>query len=357
LIDATTGLIYIGNGQYYDPETGRFLTRGVNPNSTNPYVPWNPSGGILVPIGLASVYYSRRKKRSKAMDRLVLFVFALLMMMNLACCHTPTTTPESTTEPDTTASTQGTAGPGNETPAIATGTPESPTETLTTPDPCADGNCTPTQTPTPSYSGQAAADWAKGNLDAEHLPSWLGTDCTNFVSQALHYGGHLQTDDVWKPYIQGTKCNPDTKDSDPDCPWIQTEDLHKYLLAKLGFTQKAHFAPFANNDTGDDKDYLLLRHNSTWEEFVSNSIQPGDLVFYHDMNYCCWNHVAIVIDGKGHTNDVLSSQNDGTTMQEPYIAEHDGPPRLTNPKDLADGIRTMGDTKNPHIGEVSILSR
>ena len=31
LIDATTGLIYIGNGQYYDPETGRFLTRGVNP--------------------------------------------------------------------------------------------------------------------------------------------------------------------------------------------------------------------------------------------------------------------------------------------------------------------------------------
>ncbi len=39
LIDATTGLIYIGNGQYYDPETGRFLTRGVNPNSTNPYVP------------------------------------------------------------------------------------------------------------------------------------------------------------------------------------------------------------------------------------------------------------------------------------------------------------------------------
>jgi len=27
-VDAATGLIYIGDGQYYDPATGRFLTRG-----------------------------------------------------------------------------------------------------------------------------------------------------------------------------------------------------------------------------------------------------------------------------------------------------------------------------------------
>ena len=26
VLDATTGLIYVGNGQYYDPATGRFLT-------------------------------------------------------------------------------------------------------------------------------------------------------------------------------------------------------------------------------------------------------------------------------------------------------------------------------------------
>jgi hypothetical protein len=54
VLDATTGLLYVGNGQYYtctalrsvqcrcDPSTGRFLTRNVNPNSANPYVPWNP---------------------------------------------------------------------------------------------------------------------------------------------------------------------------------------------------------------------------------------------------------------------------------------------------------------------------
>ena len=27
-MDAATGLLYVGNGQYYDPATGRFLTHG-----------------------------------------------------------------------------------------------------------------------------------------------------------------------------------------------------------------------------------------------------------------------------------------------------------------------------------------
>ncbi|MFH2102932.1 MAG: hypothetical protein ABIJ39_06205, partial [Chloroflexota bacterium] len=39
LMDAATGLLYVGNGQYYDPATGRFLTREVQPENTNPYVP------------------------------------------------------------------------------------------------------------------------------------------------------------------------------------------------------------------------------------------------------------------------------------------------------------------------------
>jgi RHS repeat-associated protein len=39
VLDAATGLVYVGNGQYYDPATGRFLSRGVNPAAPNPYVP------------------------------------------------------------------------------------------------------------------------------------------------------------------------------------------------------------------------------------------------------------------------------------------------------------------------------
>jgi hypothetical protein len=61
LIDATIGLIYIGNGQYYDPETGCFLTRRVNPNSTNPYVPWNPSGLLIGSLGLVMMFYCSKR--------------------------------------------------------------------------------------------------------------------------------------------------------------------------------------------------------------------------------------------------------------------------------------------------------
>ena len=56
LLDMNTGLIYVGNGQYYDPETGRFLTRGVQSHSANPYVPWNPVGAIFVPLSLLSLF-------------------------------------------------------------------------------------------------------------------------------------------------------------------------------------------------------------------------------------------------------------------------------------------------------------
>lgn len=55
VLDAATGLLYVGDGQYYDPSTGRFLTRDVYPNSPNPYVPWNPIGAIIGPLGLMLV--------------------------------------------------------------------------------------------------------------------------------------------------------------------------------------------------------------------------------------------------------------------------------------------------------------
>ena len=35
-VDAATGLIYVGDGQYYDPTTGRFLTREAQPGKLKP---------------------------------------------------------------------------------------------------------------------------------------------------------------------------------------------------------------------------------------------------------------------------------------------------------------------------------
>lgn len=89
VLDATTGLLYVGNGQYYDPATGRFLTRDVYPNNSNPYVPWNPIGALLGPLALVSLFYTRRKKVSKTGTFLVLLLVLGGVGMTLAACGAP----------------------------------------------------------------------------------------------------------------------------------------------------------------------------------------------------------------------------------------------------------------------------
>lgn len=91
LMDSATGLLYVGNGQYYDPATGRFLTRDVNPNSPNPYVPWgDPTGALFAPLALVGLIYGRKRKKSK-FDYfvIVLFVVAGVGMGLSACAPQP----------------------------------------------------------------------------------------------------------------------------------------------------------------------------------------------------------------------------------------------------------------------------
>jgi hypothetical protein len=87
LMDASTGLLYVGNGQYYDPETGRFLTRDAKPDQSNPYVPWDPTGALLLPLGLLSAVYSRRKKGNKWGVLLAVLVFAAIGWMSISACE------------------------------------------------------------------------------------------------------------------------------------------------------------------------------------------------------------------------------------------------------------------------------
>ena len=63
MLDAATGLIYLGNGQYWDPETGRFLTRKALPGKTNPYVPWggDPTGFLMGPLALLALWRWRKR--------------------------------------------------------------------------------------------------------------------------------------------------------------------------------------------------------------------------------------------------------------------------------------------------------
>jgi len=86
-VDAATGLIYVGDGQYYDPATGRFLTRGMNSNGSNPYVPWNATGAIIGPLGLLAVLYSRKKKPGKWAAWLMLVLVVMSVGMSLTACN------------------------------------------------------------------------------------------------------------------------------------------------------------------------------------------------------------------------------------------------------------------------------
>jgi len=45
--------------------TGRFLTRDAKPGQSNPYIPYDPIGALVAPLGLLSLYYSRKKNPGK----------------------------------------------------------------------------------------------------------------------------------------------------------------------------------------------------------------------------------------------------------------------------------------------------
>jgi RHS repeat-associated protein len=91
IMDAATGLIYVGNGQYYDPATGRFLTRDARPNQNNPYTPIDPTGAMLGPLALLALAYGRKKSRGKWDMLAILLVLSLSLGVALAACGKPGT--------------------------------------------------------------------------------------------------------------------------------------------------------------------------------------------------------------------------------------------------------------------------
>lgn len=119
-MDAATGLLYMGNGQYYDPATGRFLTREARSDNTNPYIPWggDPSGGLLAPLALIVIVRSRKRRKSdKAYYLAILLLAVLIVGVSLTACGptvpSPTPTPPSTptTPPISTPTSTSTATP------------------------------------------------------------------------------------------------------------------------------------------------------------------------------------------------------------------------------------------------------
>ena len=294
VLDATTGLLYVGNGQYYDPETGRFLTRDVYPNNPNPYVPWNPIGAILGPLGLISLVASRRKKGGKANPYLLMFVMLVVLPVGvgLACSeeYTPTQTESGqppivvTPGPTTFPSAPGSAVPPIETPTIPCLTP-------------LENVPSPTLTPTPvSYNGEVIPGWGcPANDDicradrAERVLDWIKNSNT-------WWGDHKDPDPkdlaTWLlEHEGGSLRNSQTKQYEPNGDkWLQGIHVmvgqfsHLFGDGNITPEELSTFTAFFNPNRGDTFDsddwrQLTTRPASFWRDDVNKYWASG--LVYH----------------------------------------------------------------------------
>jgi len=88
LLDAATGLIYFGNGLYYDPFTGRFLTPGGG--GQNPYVPSgrsDPLGAMLGTTALLALFARRRRRNNKSDGWWLALIVLIGMSAGLVACE------------------------------------------------------------------------------------------------------------------------------------------------------------------------------------------------------------------------------------------------------------------------------
>jgi RHS repeat-associated protein len=302
LLDAATGLLYVGNGQYYDPSTGRFLTRDVYPNSPNPYVPWNPIGAILGPLALVSLIYTRKKKGSKTGTFLVLLLLVGSAGMILAACGpvmTPTApapTPVSTSTPDDSAPavTPSASPPWGPATVIATLLIATTSPVATPTPPCTP---TPTLTSTPvSYNGEVIPGWGcPANDDicrADRVKKVLGW----IRNSNTWWGDHKDPDPkdlaTWLlEHEGGSLRNPQTKQYEPNGDkWLRgihvMVGLFSHLFGDGSITPEelSTFTAFFNpnrKDTFDSDDWhqLTTRPASYWRDDVER-YWAGGLVYH-----------------------------------------------------------------------------
>jgi RHS repeat-associated protein len=179
LMDTSTGLLYMGSGQYYDPQTGRFLSRNAKPDQTNPYVPWggNPTGALFTPLALLFMFYSRRKKRGTLDMIIILVVLGVSLSMSLTACGSnngPTTTIVNTP-----------TGPATVT---VTPTPTGATVAITAPPPAGSPVGTPSTTCTITLTSNNLYNQAVHLLGFVpiNLDQWSDAELTELINWLNH---------------------------------------------------------------------------------------------------------------------------------------------------------------------------
>ncbi len=295
IMDTATGLLYVGNSQYYDPETGRFLTRDARPGQNNPYTPVDPTGGLLVPLMLLSLVYARKKSRGKWDTLVILLVLGVSVGMSLAACGSPGTPKPETlnlhiTVTPTATKVQATTGAGQDLGTHATST-EFPADSPTL---CVELTVTLTRTPTPGLTqptrpvglGPAYDDvWMTySNLwNKQDEEAWWWKDGNvrrftplDFMDRLLQFelqGAKHGYSDKLPELAIGNFCFWTTRTSDSD--WTQARACHGNptdleIFEYIG--RRGILVSGLNSESGLTKDYRV-RTDSDYEKWIK---WPGD---------------------------------------------------------------------------------
>ncbi|MDT3427293.1 hypothetical protein J2Z22_002844 [Paenibacillus forsythiae] len=150
-----------------------------------------------------------------------------------------------------------------------------------------------------SYNGTAAADWAYNHYNTydSAFPAFnagYGSDCTNFVSQALWHGGKTMADNWYSYKKNSTYLSPASAAeldyswtlADPS-PWISKDEFNDYWRPK----STVH---------GYSKDYYVSNHTSIY----NLSIYKGDVLVFHNgtAGFVTWPTHVMIISGYDSTN-------------------------------------------------------
>ncbi len=343
--DAGTGLIYMGNGQYYDPSTGRFLTRGTQQDQSNPYTPWNsdPAGMLIAPLVLLALVFGRKKTRTKFDQFIILFVIVLSVGLSVSAVNGipvvmafPIEDPDNPFAPTTPANQNNSPGGqtsqakygGSGVVVVISPTPNctvtpTPTGTAT---PTATGTATssptPTATPTPKYSSAYWKGMTSLQLGAYQQDQGSRNDCAIYaISAALNllenpttpFDGKtiaLDIDNLWLQGNMHMRFSPNSA-TFPS----QQKRLVKYMNSKYSLSY--HTSPiYSSSEVYPEKDKERMRNVITdndklqlvtiyfrginapelWETGATNIIKP-DVVKSYDAN----GNPVDYIFGSGHT--------------------------------------------------------
>jgi hypothetical protein len=230
----------------------------------------------------------------------------------------------------------------------------------------------PTPTPAPRYDRNKAVDyaiqWSVDNFSnsskyytfvndesATLTPSQApGSDCTNFVSQALWAGGiRIDNDDNY-PDWNSAKAELANGSFDYNMlAWIRADNLYE-LLTNKSIAQKTdvYKGTGTEHNWGAEKTLDADPAYQTWLQTISGIAQVGDLVFYQwDQDNSAggnpWDHVSIITNMNGNVNyygDNTSEQANGIN-----VTEH-GTTRWIN-RQLP---RLLGNT-NAKIRQITVL--